>query len=67
VAPHQLGLMLQVKAAEQAAIRAATTRNRDQALLAIATHPLVDSVAAAERALDGYVKAFPELSDFARK
>ncbi|MEC3978996.1 6-phospho-beta-glucosidase [Amycolatopsis sp. H20-H5] len=63
---HSLGLMHQVRAAERAAIRAATTRSREQALYAMVTHPLVDSVAAAERALDGYCRAFPELADLAR-
>jgi 6-phospho-beta-glucosidase len=64
VSPHSLGLMLQVKACEQASIRAATTKNRADALFAMATHPLVDSVAAATATLDGYVAAFPELSAF---
>jgi 6-phospho-beta-glucosidase len=64
VAPHSLGLMLQVKACEQAAIRAAMTKSRPDALFAMATHPLVDSVEAATATLDGYVSAFPELSAF---
>ncbi|MCE7007889.1 6-phospho-beta-glucosidase [Kibdelosporangium philippinense] len=64
VDPHSLGLMLQVKGCEQAAIRAARTQNRADALFAMATHPLVDSVAAAAATLDGYVTAFPELSAF---
>jgi 6-phospho-beta-glucosidase len=62
--PHSLGLMLQVKATEQAAIRAATTRSKAEALYAIATHPLVDSVPAAARTLDGYLAAFPEFASF---
>jgi 6-phospho-beta-glucosidase len=59
---HSLGLMLQVKATEQAAIRAARTHSRADALYAIATHPLVDSVAAATKTLDGYLAAFPDLA-----
>jgi 6-phospho-beta-glucosidase len=61
---HSLGLMLQVKATEQATIRAATTRSRKEALFAMATHPLVDSVAAAAQTLAGYVSEFPEFADF---
>lgn len=64
VDPHSLGLMMQVKACEQAVIRAARSQNRADALFAMATHPLVDSVAAATATLDGYVSAFPELSAF---
>ncbi|MQA12006.1 MAG: 6-phospho-beta-glucosidase [Pseudonocardiaceae bacterium] len=60
---HCAGLMRQVKAAERATISAAITRSREQALLAMATHPLVDSVAVAERVLDEYVAAFGELAD----
>ncbi|TCO57208.1 6-phospho-beta-glucosidase [Actinocrispum wychmicini] len=63
--PHSLGLMLQVKATEQATIRAATRRSRSDALFAIASHPLADSVAAAAQTLDGYVSEFPELAEFA--
>ncbi|MBH5333626.1 6-phospho-beta-glucosidase [Streptomyces pactum] len=51
VAPDQLGLMLSVKAVERAAIEAADTGDRDAALRALALHPLVDSVDAAERVL----------------
>ncbi|SHG86919.1 6-phospho-beta-glucosidase [Streptoalloteichus hindustanus] len=65
VEPHFLALMQQVKAAERAAITAAVGRDRRDALLALASHPLVDSVVAAERTLDGYVAAFPELRDLA--
>jgi 6-phospho-beta-glucosidase len=59
---HSLGLMLQVKATEQATIRAATKRSRSDALFAIATHPLVNSVAAAAQTLTDYIAAFPELA-----
>jgi 6-phospho-beta-glucosidase len=62
--PHSLGLILQVKATEQAAIRAATSHSRSDALFAMATHPLVDSVAAAAQTLDEYIAAFPELAEF---
>ncbi|MGP3973868.1 6-phospho-beta-glucosidase [Streptomyces sp. 8N114] len=52
VAPDQLGLMLQLKAVERSAIEAATANSRRAALRALALHPLVDSVHAAERVLD---------------
>ncbi len=49
---HQLGLMASVKAAERAAIEAATTGSPSAALRAFALHPLVgSSVAARELAL----------------
>ncbi|MET0133606.1 MAG: 6-phospho-beta-glucosidase [Kibdelosporangium sp.] len=64
VDPHSLGLMLQVKATEQAAIRAASTQSKSEALYAMATHPLVDSVPAAARTLDDYLAAFPELASY---
>jgi 6-phospho-beta-glucosidase len=48
---HQAGLMLSLKAVERAAITAAATGSRDAALRALALHPLVDSVAAADRIL----------------
>ncbi|WP_431780325.1 6-phospho-beta-glucosidase [Streptomyces chumphonensis] len=49
--PAELGLMLQVKAAERATIAAATTGSRRTALRALALHPLVDSPAVADRVL----------------
>ncbi|GAA4679678.1 6-phospho-beta-glucosidase [Streptomyces chumphonensis] len=49
--PAELGLMLQVKAAERATIAAATTGSRRAALRALALHPLVDSPAVADRVL----------------
>jgi 6-phospho-beta-glucosidase len=61
---HSLGLMLQVKATEEAAVRAARRRSKADALFAIATHPLVDSVTAAGLTLDGYMSAFPDLAEF---
>ncbi|GAB3609697.1 6-phospho-beta-glucosidase [Humibacter ginsengiterrae] len=59
---HQLGLMLQLKDVERHIIRAATTGDRNEALLAFALHPLVDSVTTAERLLDGYIAAIPEVA-----
>lgn len=49
---HQLGLMLQLKAVERAAIRAAVRKDRTAALRALALHPLVDSPAVAARILE---------------
>ncbi|MFH8371627.1 6-phospho-beta-glucosidase [Streptomyces sp. NPDC018031] len=51
VAPDQLGLMLSLKAVERAAIEAAESGERGAALRALALHPLVDSVNAADRIL----------------
>ena len=48
---HQAGLMLALKSVERAAIEAATTGSRTAALRALALHPLVDSVAVADRIL----------------
>ncbi|MHC0429852.1 family 4 glycosyl hydrolase [Streptomyces sp. O3] len=48
----ELGLMLQLKAVERAAIDAALFKERDAALRALALHPLVDSPAVAARILD---------------
>ncbi len=50
--PAELGLMLQLKAVERAAIEAALFKDRDAALRALALHPLVDSPAVASRILD---------------
>ncbi|MFE0047294.1 6-phospho-beta-glucosidase [Streptomyces albireticuli] len=47
----QLGLMLQLKAVERAAIEAAVRGDRGAALRALALHPLVDSPAVAARIL----------------
>ncbi|UQI43757.1 6-phospho-beta-glucosidase [Streptomyces sp. HU2014] len=47
----QLGLMLQLKAVERAAIDAAVLGDRSAALRALALHPLVDSPAVAARIL----------------
>ncbi len=50
--PAELGLMLQLKAVERAAVEAAVFKDRDAALRALALHPLVDSPAVAERILE---------------
>ncbi|MFD8544041.1 6-phospho-beta-glucosidase [Streptomyces sp. NPDC059649] len=52
----QLGLMLQVKAVERAAVVAATRKDRGAALRALALHPLVDSPAVAARILERAAK-----------
>ncbi|MDG4862766.1 6-phospho-beta-glucosidase [Streptomyces sp. T-3] len=49
----ELGLMLQLKAVERAAIDAALFKDREAALRALALHPLVDSPAVAARILAG--------------
>lgn len=59
--PHQLGLAQQVKAVERTTIEAALTGSRSLALRALASHPLADSVSAAERVLDAYIARFPDL------
>ncbi|HEX4815699.1 MAG TPA: 6-phospho-beta-glucosidase, partial [Nonomuraea sp.] len=57
-----LGLLQQVKAVEQTAIEAALTGSAHLAVEAFALHPLVDSVSAARRLLDGYRARVPELA-----
>ncbi|GAB7033598.1 6-phospho-beta-glucosidase [Streptomyces sp. NPDC021749] len=52
----QLGLMLQVKAVERAAVTAAVRKDRSAALRALALHPLVDSPAVAARILERAAK-----------
>ncbi len=51
---HQAGLVHAVKEVEQATIEAALSGSRAAALRALALHPLVDSVRAAERMLDAW-------------
>ncbi|MBW1640258.1 6-phospho-beta-glucosidase [Microbacterium resistens] len=58
-----LGLMTQVKSAEQLVIEAATRGSRELAWRAFAAHPLVDSVSVARRLVDGYRAGFPSLGD----
>ncbi|WP_263170544.1 6-phospho-beta-glucosidase [Streptomyces sp. SCSIO ZS0520] len=50
--PAELGLMLQLKAVETAAVEAALFKDREAALRALALHPLVDSPAVAARILE---------------
>ena len=58
---HALGLVCAVKAVERDVIEAASTGSRAAALRALATHPLVDSVAVAGRLLETYRSHFPDL------
>jgi 6-phospho-beta-glucosidase len=55
------GLILAVRAAERAAIEAALSGSRSQAIKALALHPLVPSVEVARRILDGYLAGQPTL------
>ncbi|MBL3685868.1 6-phospho-beta-glucosidase [Leucobacter zeae] len=59
VAGDMLGLMQQVKSAEQIMLRASLGRDADLAWRGFAAHPLVDSVAVAKRLLDGYRERIP--------
>jgi len=59
---HGRGLVTTIKTVERYTIEAATTGSRRAALLALATHPLIDSVRVAERLLDGYAAVFPEVA-----
>lgn len=61
VSGEMLGLMTQVKSAEQLTIEAARTGSRELAWRAFAAHPLVDSVTVARRLLDGYQQRFTDL------
>jgi 6-phospho-beta-glucosidase len=56
------GLILAVRAAERAAIDAALSGSRSQAIKALALHPLVPSVDVAGRILDGYLAGQPALA-----
>lgn len=58
---HMLGLLQTVKAVEQLAIRAAVEHSPGLAWQALAHHPLVDSVAVAQRLLTGYRARIPEV------
>ncbi len=57
------GLILQVRAAERAAIDAALSGSRRGAIRALALHPLVPSVDIATGILDGYLANQPGLRD----
>ncbi|WP_163509893.1 6-phospho-beta-glucosidase [Fodinicola acaciae] len=59
LAGHQLGLIQQVKSAEQLTIQAARTGSPSAALAAFAVHPLVDSVSTAKTLLAGYRSRIP--------
>jgi 6-phospho-beta-glucosidase len=63
---HQLGLMQQVKDVERHAINAARHHSLDEALLALALHPLVDSITVARQLLAGYLERIPEVADALR-
>ena len=58
VAGEMLGLMTQVKSAEQLTIEAALTGSRELAWRGFAAHPLVDSVAVARQLVDTYRQKF---------
>ncbi|MQA01437.1 MAG: 6-phospho-beta-glucosidase [Streptosporangiales bacterium] len=58
---HAAGLLTTVKAVERDTIEAALTGDRLLALRALGSHPLTDSVRNAERMLDDYVSAHPEV------
>jgi 6-phospho-beta-glucosidase len=62
LAGGQLGLVQQVKAVEQLAIRAARTRSPRLAVQALALHPLVDSVTTARLLFRGYQDRIPALA-----
>lgn len=59
---HAIGLVQSVKFAERAAIRAALSGSRDDAVAAFALHPLIDGVGVARRLLAEATARFPELS-----
>lgn len=57
----QIGLMQQVRQAERHAAKAGIEGSENEALLAFALHPLVQSVPIARKLLSGYRKAIPEM------
>lgn len=59
---HQVGLMAQVKEVERHTIAAALTGSKQEAMLAFALHPLVDSVTVARDLVTGYVDRIPEVA-----
>lgn len=61
VSTEMVGLMAQVKSAEQLVIRAASRGSRELAWRAFAAHPLVDSVSVAKQLVDGYRSRIPTL------
>jgi 6-phospho-beta-glucosidase len=60
------GLIQQVRGAERIAIDAALNGSKSQALRALALHPLVPSVSAAQTIFDGYLHGQPELREIFR-
>jgi 6-phospho-beta-glucosidase len=58
----QADLVARVKEVERTTIRAAVEGSRALALEAVAAHPVVPTRAAAERILEGYLAALPELA-----
>lgn len=60
---HQLGLMAQLKAVENAVVLAAAEGRREQALLAFTMHPLLGDETLAAQLLAGYEGAFPALGE----
>lgn len=55
----QVGLIIQVKAAEEALIAAVRKGSKRLAWKAFATHPLVDSVSVAHDLVEGYIRTDP--------
>jgi len=60
------GLIQQVRGAERIAIDAALSGSKSQAIRALALHPLVPSVSAAQTIFDGYMHGQPELREIFR-
>ncbi|GAA3756180.1 6-phospho-beta-glucosidase [Salinactinospora qingdaonensis] len=60
---HQTSLVRAVKGVEREVMAAVREGSRTPALRAFAQHPLVDSVTAAQTLLEGYLAAFPHLSE----
>lgn len=58
---YGVGLVQQVKATERLTLAAASSGRRRDAWLAMASHPLVDSVAVARLVLDELIDAVPQL------
>jgi 6-phospho-beta-glucosidase len=63
VPPHARALVSTMKDVERTTIDAALTRSRQQAIKALALHPLVPSVATAREIFDGYRARQPELQE----
>ncbi len=61
-APQERGLIETVKAVERLTIRASKERSRALAVEALALHPVVPSLRAAEAILDDYLARLPELA-----